>query len=65
MMLTIGNSPASWACAVPTAIATILILMRDMLYEWIVRIIQRKHIGSLRKMKNKKKRRKPPNHRSQ
>jgi hypothetical protein len=62
-MLTL---PASWACAVPTAIATILILMRDMLYEWVVRIIQRKHIGSIRKKKkNKKKRRKPPNHRLQ
>ncbi|KFH48438.1 Magnesium transport protein-like protein [Hapsidospora chrysogenum ATCC 11550] len=54
-----------WACAVPTAIATILILMREMLYEWVVRIIQRKHIGSLRKKKNKSRRRKPPNHRSQ
>ena len=47
----------SWACAVPTAVATILILMRDMIYAWIVRIIQRKHIVSIRKKKKKKKRR--------
>jgi DNA-directed RNA polymerase specialized sigma24 family protein len=42
---------------VPTAFATILILMRDMIYAWIVRIIQRKQIVSIRKKKRKKKRR--------
>ncbi|KAH6873626.1 hypothetical protein B0T10DRAFT_499686 [Thelonectria olida] len=44
-----------WACAVPTAFATVLILMRDMIYNWLVRTIQRKHIGSLRKKKRKRK----------
>ncbi|KAJ4218833.1 hypothetical protein NW757_014566 [Fusarium falciforme] len=44
-----------WACAVPTAFATVLILMRDMIYNWLVRTIQRKHIGSLRKKKGKRK----------
>lgn len=50
--LTLINS---WACAVPTALATMLILMRGMIYAWIVRIIQRKHIGSIRRKKKKKK----------
>lgn len=43
----------------PTALATILILMRDMIYAWVVRIIQRKHIGSIRRKKKKKKNPKP------
>lgn len=30
--------------------------MRDMIYDWAVRIIQRKHIGSIRKRKHRKKR---------
>ncbi|KAK7408091.1 hypothetical protein QQX98_009746 [Neonectria punicea] len=40
-----------WACAVPTVVATILILMREMIYTWLIRIVQRKHIGSIRKKK--------------
>ncbi|KAH7000234.1 hypothetical protein EDB80DRAFT_895529 [Ilyonectria destructans] len=45
-----------WACAVPTVCATILILMRDMIYAWLIRLVQRKHIGLLRKKKSKTKR---------
>lgn len=44
----------SWACAVPTVAATILILMKDMIYAWLVRIVERKRIGSLRKKKKEK-----------
>ncbi|KAH7130863.1 hypothetical protein EDB81DRAFT_905445 [Dactylonectria macrodidyma] len=44
-----------WACAVPTTIATALIIMREMIYNWLVRTIQRKHIGLLRKKKRKRK----------
>ncbi|TWU71415.1 hypothetical protein ED733_001287 [Metarhizium rileyi] len=40
-----------WACAVPTAFATIVILMRDMIHAWFVRVMQRKRILSLRKKK--------------
>lgn len=46
---------ASWACAVPTAFATVLILMREMIYAWFVRVIQRKRVLSNRK-RNKAKR---------
>ncbi|KAF7549134.1 hypothetical protein G7Z17_g6617 [Cylindrodendrum hubeiense] len=45
-----------WACAVPTVFATVLILMRDMIHGWLIRLVQRKHIGSLRKKKKKSKR---------
>ncbi|KJZ71326.1 hypothetical protein HIM_09262 [Hirsutella minnesotensis 3608] len=45
-----------WACAVPTAVATILILKRDMIYNWFVSLIQRQHILSIRK-KTKSRRR--------
>ncbi|KAM6477680.1 hypothetical protein HDV62DRAFT_202482 [Trichoderma sp. SZMC 28011] len=44
-----------WACAVPTAFATVLILMREMIYAWFVRVIQRKRVLSNRK-RNKAKR---------
>ncbi|UKZ79159.1 hypothetical protein TrVFT333_006909 [Trichoderma virens FT-333] len=44
-----------WACAVPTAFATVLILMREMIYSWFVRVIQRKRVLNNRK-KNKAKR---------
>ncbi|KAF4982646.1 hypothetical protein FZEAL_1753 [Fusarium zealandicum] len=47
-----------WACAVPTVAATILILMREMIYNWLVRIVQRRHIITLRKKKKKKKQQK-------
>lgn len=45
-----------WACAVPTAFATILILMREMIYDWVVRIIQRKQIVSTRNRKKRRRR---------
>ncbi|RDA84069.1 hypothetical protein CP532_0780 [Ophiocordyceps camponoti-leonardi (nom. inval.)] len=38
-----------WACAVPTAVATVLILMHDMIYSWFVRLFRRKRILSIRK----------------
>ncbi|KAH7110463.1 hypothetical protein EDB81DRAFT_927079 [Dactylonectria macrodidyma] len=44
-----------WVCAVLTTFATVLILMRDMIYNWLIRTIQRKHIGSHRKKKRKRK----------
>ncbi|RFU73044.1 mg2 like transporter [Trichoderma arundinaceum] len=44
-----------WACAVPTAFATVLILMREMIYSWFVRVIQRNRVRSNRK-RNKAKR---------
>ncbi|KAJ4260600.1 hypothetical protein NW762_007343 [Fusarium torreyae] len=47
-----------WACAVPTVVATILILMREMIYNWLVSVVQRRHILTLRKKKNKKKQQK-------
>ncbi|TQS32428.1 hypothetical protein Golomagni_07254 [Golovinomyces magnicellulatus] len=40
-----------WACAVPTVVATILVLMRDTIYGWFVRAGQRKQILSRRKKK--------------
>ncbi|KHN97538.1 Mg2+ transporter protein, CorA-like/Zinc transport protein ZntB [Metarhizium album ARSEF 1941] len=46
-----------WVCAVPTAFATIVILMRDMIYAWVVRLVQRKQILSLRKKKQRRPRR--------
>ncbi|RDA89592.1 hypothetical protein CP533_6229 [Ophiocordyceps camponoti-saundersi (nom. inval.)] len=38
-----------WACAVPTAVATVLILMHDMIYSWFVRLFRRKRILNIRK----------------
>ncbi|KAH6603553.1 mg2 like transporter [Trichoderma cornu-damae] len=38
-----------WACAVPTAFATVLILMREMIYAWFVRVIQRNRVRNNRK----------------
>ncbi|KAJ6441369.1 CorA family metal ion transporter [Purpureocillium lavendulum] len=45
-----------WAVAAPTAVATILILMREMIYAWFVRFIQRRRILSSRR-KSKSRRR--------
>ncbi|EWZ35697.1 uncharacterized protein FOBCDRAFT_231490 [Fusarium oxysporum Fo47] len=47
-----------WACAVPTVVATILILMREMIYNWLVRVVQRRHILTLRKKKKRSKQQK-------
>ncbi|KAM5353914.1 hypothetical protein ACJ41O_000564 [Fusarium nematophilum] len=44
-----------WACAVPTVVCTIAVLMREMIYNWLVRIVQRRHIVTIRKKKKKKK----------
>jgi Mg2+ and Co2+ transporter CorA len=38
-----------WACAVPTAVVTILVLMRDVIASWFVRLSQRKNISSARR----------------
>jgi Mg2+ and Co2+ transporter CorA len=46
-----------WACAVPTAAATILILMRDIIWAWFVRLGQRKDILSARRRKKDRRRR--------
>ncbi|KFA52795.1 hypothetical protein S40293_00857 [Stachybotrys chartarum IBT 40293] len=43
-----------WACAIPTAVATILILMRDVIYSWIVRLLQRRHILDVRRRRDKR-----------
>ncbi|KAL6890854.1 cora-like magnesium transporter [Trichoderma evansii] len=45
-----------WACAVPTAFATILILMREMIYSWFVRVVQRNRVRSNRKKVKAKRR---------
>lgn len=39
-----------WACAVPTVFVTILVLMKDMIRDWVVR----KHVVSLRRRKKKR-----------
>ncbi len=44
----------SWACAVPTVIATILILMREMIYNWGASVVQRKKIMSIRKKRRRR-----------
>ncbi|KAG5985706.1 hypothetical protein E4U43_005936 [Claviceps pusilla] len=46
-----------WACAVPTALATILILMRDMIFSWFTQVAQRKKILSIRKKGKRRPRR--------
>ncbi|KJZ73428.1 hypothetical protein HIM_07222 [Hirsutella minnesotensis 3608] len=46
-----------WACAVPTAIATVLILKRDTIYNWCVSLVQRQHILSIRKDATSRRRR--------
>ncbi|KAM3435138.1 hypothetical protein MY4824_005010 [Beauveria thailandica] len=43
-----------WACAVPTVVATIVILMRDMIYNWGVSVVQRKKIMSIRKKRRRR-----------
>lgn len=43
-----------WACAVPTVVATILILMREMIYNWGVSMVQRKQIMSIRKKRRRR-----------
>ncbi|KYK62041.1 hypothetical protein DCS_03186 [Drechmeria coniospora] len=45
-----------WACAAPTVVATIVILMRGMLYQWFVRLRQRQDIGNLRKRSQSRRR---------
>ncbi|KAI9158916.1 Cobalt/magnesium transport protein CorA [Paramyrothecium foliicola] len=46
----------SWACAVPTAVATILILMRDIIWAWLTRLVQRKDVLSARRRRQNRKR---------
>ncbi|PHH86575.1 hypothetical protein CDD83_10046 [Cordyceps sp. RAO-2017] len=46
-----------WACAVPTAVATILILMFDMIRAWFVRLFRRKQILSIRRKARSSRRR--------
>ncbi|KAG5978953.1 hypothetical protein E4U55_005722 [Claviceps digitariae] len=46
-----------WACAVPTALATMLILMRDMIFSWFAQVAQRKKILSIRKKGKRRPRR--------
>ncbi|XWW97721.1 hypothetical protein V2A60_005708 [Cordyceps javanica] len=43
-----------WACAVPTVVATIIILMREMIYNWGVSVVQRKRIMSIRKKRRRR-----------
>lgn len=43
-----------WACAAPTTFFVILILMRDMIYGYVVRVFQRRHIVSIRRKKKKR-----------
>ncbi|QUC23540.1 uncharacterized protein UV8b_07781 [Ustilaginoidea virens] len=42
-----------WACAVPTAFATMVIVMRGMIFSWFGRVATRKQIWSIRKRKRR------------
>lgn len=46
---------SSWACAVPTASATILVLMRERIINWVIGFFQGNHILSVRRKKRKMK----------
>ena len=48
----------SWACAVPTVVFTILIISREAIYNWLVKLVQRRHILTLRKKKTRTKKQK-------
>ncbi|RBR13972.1 uncharacterized protein FIESC28_07938 [Fusarium coffeatum] len=44
-----------WACAVPTVVFTILIISREAIYNWLIKLVQRRHILTLRKKKQRSK----------
>ncbi|KAI5867924.1 hypothetical protein GGS23DRAFT_543214 [Durotheca rogersii] len=43
-----------WYLAAPVAAATFLIVMRDMIFEWVARFVQRRHILGIRKRRKDK-----------
>ncbi|KAI2623910.1 hypothetical protein GGS26DRAFT_565137 [Hypomontagnella submonticulosa] len=43
-----------WKAAIPTAIATIIVVMREMIYEWLVRTFQRRQILGVRKKRKER-----------
>ncbi|KAI0829495.1 hypothetical protein F5Y06DRAFT_290832 [Hypoxylon sp. FL0890] len=49
-----GSVNLFWYIAIPVAIATILGLLRDTIYETLVRFFQRRHITGIRKKREKK-----------
>ncbi|KAI1338253.1 hypothetical protein F5Y15DRAFT_388190 [Xylariaceae sp. FL0016] len=46
-----------WKIAIPVALATCLLLMRDMIIDWVVRFFQRRHILGVRKRSKKRSKR--------
>lgn len=44
----------SWYIAIPVAIVTVLVVMRQMIWEWVMRFIQRRHILGIRKKRTQK-----------
>ncbi|KAI1085436.1 hypothetical protein F5B20DRAFT_518333 [Whalleya microplaca] len=49
-----GSVMYFWYIAIPVAIVTMLVLMREMIYEWFVRFFQRRHILGVRKKRKEK-----------
>ncbi|KAI1435155.1 hypothetical protein GGR50DRAFT_658744 [Xylaria sp. CBS 124048] len=49
-----NNSGYFWRIAAPVVFSTIVILMRDIIYEYIVRFTQRRHILDIRKRKTQR-----------
>ncbi|KAI0377095.1 hypothetical protein F5Y04DRAFT_265016 [Hypomontagnella monticulosa] len=50
----LGSVLYFWQAAIPTAIATTLVVMREMIYEWIVRTFQRRQILGVRRKRKEK-----------
>ncbi|KAI2637283.1 hypothetical protein GGS21DRAFT_510841 [Xylaria nigripes] len=49
-----NSSRYFWRIAAPVVLGTILILMRDIIYEYLVRLTQRRHILDIRKRKTQR-----------
>ncbi|KAI8626103.1 hypothetical protein F5Y19DRAFT_232812 [Xylariaceae sp. FL1651] len=49
-----NSSSYFWIIAVPVAVATILILMRDLIYDSLVRFFQRRHVLDIRRRKKER-----------
>ncbi|KAI0180545.1 hypothetical protein GGR52DRAFT_531789 [Hypoxylon sp. FL1284] len=50
----VGSVSYFWSIAVPVAIVTYLVVMRDAIYEHLVRFFQRRHIVGIRKRRKEK-----------
>ncbi|KAI0010194.1 hypothetical protein F4779DRAFT_578486 [Xylariaceae sp. FL0662B] len=49
-----GSVMYFWSIAIPVAIVTMLVFMRETIYEWFVRFSQRRHIFGIRKRRKEK-----------